>query len=115
MKRILLAVLLVFGTLLAASPRAWSVHEETDIPKLAAEGDARSQFRLAMEYKTGKGEVVRDYAKSWYWFHKALKSGLPGDLEPMAHQSLQELETTAPPAEIEKGRKMLAEDEKKAK
>ena len=113
MKRILLAVLLVLGTLLAASPRAWSTHEETDIPKLAAEGDARSQFRLATEYMTGKGEVVRDYAKSWYWFHRALKTGLPGTMEPMAHQSLRELEATAPPGEIERGRKMLEEERKK--
>jgi hypothetical protein len=114
MRRWFVVVALSLTVFIASTP-SWSVHQEPTVQELAAQGDARGQFRLAMEYMTGKESVEKDAAKSWYWFHKALKSGLPGDLEPMAHQSLRELEATAPPAEIEKGKKMLEEDEKKAK
>ncbi len=55
-----------------------------DIHKLAQDGDAESQYRLATRYESGHGEP-QDNAKALYWFKKAADNGHVMAMKSLAH------------------------------
>jgi hypothetical protein len=61
------------------------VHQHpADIHKLAEDGDADSQYRLATRYESGHGEA-QDNAKALFWFNKAATNGNLMAMKSLAH------------------------------
>lgn len=59
-------------------------HHPISLQKLAEDGDADSQYRLATRYESGHGEK-QDYEKALYWFRKAAENGNVMAMKSLAH------------------------------
>jgi TPR repeat protein len=70
-----------------------------DIHKLAEDGDADSQYRLATRYESGHGEP-QDNAKTLYWFKKAADNGHVMAMKSLAHIYTKGLDGVTPDAKI---------------
>lgn len=66
-----------------------------DIHKLAQDGDAESQYRLATRYESGHGEP-QDNAKALYWFRKAADNGHVMAMKSLAHIYAKGLDGVTP-------------------
>ncbi|MHB0985100.1 MAG: tetratricopeptide repeat protein [Sulfuricella sp.] len=55
-----------------------------NLQKLAEDGDASSQYKLATRYESGHGEKL-DYEKALYWFRKAAANGNVMAMKSLAH------------------------------
>lgn len=65
------------------------------IHKLAQDGDAESQYRLATRYESGHGEP-QDNAKALYWFKRAAENGHVMAKKSLAHIYAKGLDGVAP-------------------
>jgi len=59
-------------------------HHPVNLQKLAEDGDASSQYKLATRYESGHGEKL-DYEKALYWFRKAAANGNVMAMKSLAH------------------------------
>lgn len=66
-----------------------------DIHKLAQDGDAESQYRLATRYESGHGEP-QDNAKALYWFKQAAGNGHVMAMRSLAHIYAKGLDGVTP-------------------
>lgn len=66
-----------------------------DIHKLAQDGDAESQYRLATRYESGHGEA-QDNTKALYWFKRAAENGHQMAKKSLAHIYAKGLDGVAP-------------------
>lgn len=59
-------------------------HPSISLQKLAEDGDAESQYRLATQYESGNGKQ-QDYGKALFWFQKAAKNGNVMAMKSLSH------------------------------
>jgi hypothetical protein len=59
-------------------------HPSISLEKLAEDGDAESQYRLATQYESGNGKP-QDYGKALLWFQKAAENGNVMAMRSLAH------------------------------